>query len=120
MAETPELAAEKVIDELKREILNVQEEAYGAGARTVQVGLMEDFVLIILDVVLTQAEQTLIDADRGDAVIATREAFQDAIAPTFTAIVERATGRRVSSFVSKMVLKPLYSVELFRLEPHRP
>ena len=46
-----------------------------------------------------------------------REAFQDAIASTFKAIVERATGRRVDSFVSHMDVEDLYAVELFRLHP---
>ena len=48
---------------------------------------------------------------------ATREAFQQAIAPTFIAIVERATGRRVGSFISSMSVEGLYSIEFFRLEP---
>ena len=60
---------------------------------------------------------TLSEAGHGDAVQATREAFQDAIAPTFKAIVERATGRRVTSFTSRMSMEPMYSVELFRLGP---
>jgi hypothetical protein len=34
------------------------------------------------------------------------------------AIVERATGRTVVSFVSHMNIDPLYSVELFRMRPH--
>jgi len=34
---------------------------------------------------------------------------------TFTAIVERATGRRVTSFLSNTSVEALYSVEIFRL-----
>ncbi len=47
----------------------------------------------------------------------TREAFQQAIAPTFTAIIEHATGRQVLSFISAMNIEPLYSIEFFRLVP---
>ena len=74
-----------------------------------------DIVLVVIDSDATASEQTLITAGRGDAVVSTREAFQEAIAPTFTAIVERATGRQVTSFSSRMSLEPMYAIELFRL-----
>jgi uncharacterized protein YbcI len=110
-------SAERVREEIAREILRVHEESYGTGASSMDVHLGSDTVLIVIDVELTPAERTLISAGQYEAVKATREAFQDAIAPTFTAIVERATGRRVGSFLSAMKLDPLYSVEFFRLEP---
>ena len=110
-------SAEQVREEIAREILRVHEEAYGTGATGMDVHLSEDVVLIVIDVELTAAERTLISASHEEAVKGTREAFQDAIAPTFTAIVERATGRRVRSFLSAMNVEPLYSVEFFRLEP---
>ena len=74
-------------------------------------------MLVVLDIELTQAEQTLIDAGRPDAVTGIRESFQEAIGATFSAIVERATGRRVISFVSQMSIEPLYALEVFRLTP---
>jgi len=110
-------APSDVLEEIEREILRVHEESYGTGATATHVHVLGDFVLVVLDVELTPAEQTLIDAGRSETVKATRESYQVAIAPTFTAIVERATGRRVASFLSSMNLEPLYSVELFRLEP---
>ena len=109
-------SAAQIKEEIEREILRVHQASYGAGgALDVQLG--DDTVLVVIDVELTPAEQTLIAAGHFDAVKTTREAFQEAIAPTFTAVVERATGRRVRSFLSAMNLEPLYSVEFFRLEP---
>ena len=66
--------------------------------RAIDVQISDDTVMIVIDVELTPAERTLIDASQHEAVKATREAFQQAIAATFGAIVERATGRRVESF----------------------
>jgi uncharacterized protein YbcI len=106
-----------VRDEIEREIRLVLEDSYGAGARAVQVHLSDEFVLIFLDVELTPAEQTLMDAGKTEAVKQTRESYQEAIGPTFTALIERATGRRVASFLSTISLDPLYSVEIFRLSP---
>ena len=105
---------EKTIAE---EIQRVQMESYGEGANDIQVWVHENVIFVMLDLDITQAERTLLEAGRGDAVEETREAYQQAIGPVFTAIVERATGRRVASFVSKMSVDPLYSIEVFRLAP---
>ena len=50
-------------------------------------------------------------------VLNTRAAYQEAIQSTYQAAVERATGRRVISFVSATKLEPPFSVEIFRLAP---
>jgi len=110
-------AATDVVEEIEREVLRVHEESYGTGARATHVHLVGEFVLVVLDVELTPAERTLIDAGRSETVKATRESYQLAIAPTFTAIVERATGRRVTGFLSAMSLDPIFSAEFFRLGP---
>jgi uncharacterized protein YbcI len=101
------------------ELIRVHEESYGAGATSIEVHLVDDSVMAVIDVELTPAERTLIGAGKHEAVKLTREAFQQAIAPTFTAIVEHATGRRVVSFLSIMNVEPLYSLEFFRLAPAR-
>jgi uncharacterized protein YbcI len=111
-----DVSPESVREEIAREMLRVHDEAYGeTSARDAKVYLMDDITLVVIDAVPTPAEQILLDAGRGDAVRGTREAFQEAIAPTFTAIVERATGRRVISFLSRMALEPFESLEYFRL-----
>jgi len=107
----------EIRDEITREILRVHEESYGTGASKMDVLLGEDTVLLVLDIELTAAERTLISASQQEAVKGTREAYQTAIAPTFIAVIERATGRRVKSFLSSMSVEPLYSIEFFRLEP---
>ena len=76
-----------------------------------------DLVLVALDVELTKAEQTLLDSGKLEAVTGIRESYQEVIGATFSAIVERATGRRVISFVSQMNIEPLYALEVFRLAP---
>jgi uncharacterized protein YbcI len=107
-------------DEIAREILAVHEESYGTGASAIHAHVLEDFTLVVVDVTLTRAEETMLDAGKKQAVTAMREAFQEAIGATFIAIVERATGRRVGSFSSYMDVdaSPMYSVELFRHAPH--
>ena len=115
--EESELSRVEVESALAEEILKVHDEAYGSGASDIECEYHGDHVLIIMDVELSRAEKTLVDAGRGDAVKITREAFQAAIGPTFKAIVERATGRRGGMLLSWMALDTPTAVELFRLRP---
>ena len=107
-------------DQIARELVRVQEDSYGAGTRSTRVLIGEDSVVAILDIELSVAERTLLDAGKAEAIKTMRESYQLAIGPTFSAIVERATGRRVSAFLSSILIEPLFTVEVFRLEPERP
>lgn len=102
--------------EIAREVLKVHEDSYGTGAGSVQVHLLDDLVIVLLDEIeLSRSERTMIIGGRPDIVLNMRSAFQAEIGATFSAIVERATGRLVSGFVSNTSLEPLFSVEIFRL-----
>ena len=102
--------------EIAREVLAVHKTSYGTGAESVEVFIHENLVVVVLDELgLTASERTMIVGGRPDIVLSMRGAFQDEIGSTFSAIVERATGRRVSGFLSNTSLEPLYSVEFFRL-----
>lgn len=104
--------------QIATEMLNVHETSYGTTADSVIVHILDDLVLVILDELeLSLAERTLIDGGNSETVLRTRSAFQDAIEPTFSSIVERATGRRVTSFLSTTCLAGMCSVEMFRLHP---
>jgi uncharacterized protein YbcI len=110
----------QIEQQISDEIVRVHEESYGVGAERIATHYLEDVVFILIDVVLTPAEKTLLEGDQAEAVRTTRESYQVAIEPTFKAVVEHATGRRVESFVSRMNVTPPYSVEIFRLGPRGP
>jgi uncharacterized protein YbcI len=104
--------------EIGREIALLHEHSYGEPVATPQVSVEEGFVAVLMDIELWKAEQTLIGAGHTEQVRRTREAYQDAVRATFTAIVERATGRRVVGFTSRTVIDEesgSWSVEVFRL-----
>lgn len=106
---------EEVMEEIVREITRVHDEAYGGAISNVEILVGENMVALAMDVEFNRAEQTLVDAGSGEAVRFSREEFQHAIEPTFTAIVERATGRTVTAFASRMTIDPPWSIEVFRL-----
>ena len=106
---------------LGEELLRIHEDSYGKGAAAVRVHTVDDVLLVFLDgLELQRSEECLVDAGQEDTVINTRAQFQEAIEPTFSAAVERATGRRVISFASITKLDPNYLCEVFRLAPQTP
>ncbi len=108
-----------VEDELVREVMRVHEEAYGRPATNLQVGIEETFVAVVMDVMLTPAEEEMVQSGHRTAVRKTREEFSHAIRPVYEALVERATGRRVEAFISRVALEPErpWGTEVFLLAP---
>ena len=103
-------------EQIATEILRVHEDSYGTTAGRVTVHIHEDAVVVFLDELeLSTAERTLRDGGHTSHIAGFRSAFQKAIEATFGAIVERATGRKVTSFLSTTSVESLYSVEIFRL-----
>jgi len=104
--------------QIATEVLRFHEESYGTGADGVAVHLVDNLVIVVLDELeLSAGERTLIDGGYSETVTKMRSAYQAAIESSFRAIVERAIGRRVGSFLGTTSLAPPYSVEIFRLEP---
>ena len=106
-----------VEDAISEELAKIHSDSYGVGAREIQTILRGDFVFVIMDIELLKAEQVVMDTGRGELVKGMRGQFQEAIESTFSAAVERSTGRRVIAFLSDTHLDPSFSVEMFRLGP---
>ena len=112
-------SAVQVADAISADILAIHRDSYGGGADRAQAYVLDDTVVVMLDgLELLPNEEFLIEQGRGDGVTHLRELFQKSIEPTFSAAVERATGRRVIGLASHFELgdQP-FAVEIFRLEP---
>lgn len=104
--------------QLADQLLRIHCESYGKGAARARVHYLDDVVICVLDEIeLLPNEEFLISMNKGDAVVEVRSRYQQAIETTFSAAVERMTGRRVTSFVSATKLPPNWVVELARLAP---
>ena len=107
----------EVTDEISREILRIHEESYGNGAGKALTLMGEDFVVVVLDdLELLPNEKFLVERGRDDTVTQVRAQYQLAIQSSFTAAVERATGRTVVGFTSATsVREPRFAAEIFKL-----
>jgi uncharacterized protein YbcI len=108
---------EAVEQQLAREILRIHEESYGKGAGTAKAMVGGDWVVVVLDELeLLPNEKFLIDRGRGETVTQVRSQYQLAIQSSFSAAVERATGRRVVGFTSATSIEESgFVAEIFKL-----
>jgi len=106
-------------DEIAREMVRVHEDSFGRPATNPQVAIHDGFVAVVMEVQLTPAEEALARAGQVDAVRTTREEFAHAIRVIYEAIIERATGRRVEAFASRVAVEPErpWAADIFLLAP---
>jgi uncharacterized protein YbcI len=106
------------LPELAEELLRIHRETYGKGAHETRAYLLGNAVVCFLeDLELLPNEEFMLEREMADAVVDIRQRYQEAIGGSFIAAVERATGRRVTSFLSRMSVDPHFVVEIFRLAP---
>jgi uncharacterized protein YbcI len=99
-------------------IVRLMHRYYGKGPTKAKTYLVDDYLLCVLQDMLTAAEETLIERGRGDLVRQVRLAFQEEMRDEFTSAVERITGRRVLGYHSQVSFDPPMGFEIFVLEPN--
>jgi uncharacterized protein YbcI len=114
----PGLQIAEIERALAAELLRIHEQAYGRGAGSSRVHYLQDTIICLMDdLEMLPNEVFLIEEGHGDGVVEVRGRYQQAIEATYRAAVERATGRRVTSFTSATKLDPNWLIEVFRLAP---
>jgi uncharacterized protein YbcI len=107
-----------VRDEIAREIFRIYAESYGTDGGRAEAMVSESWVIVLLDdLELLPNEKFLVENGKGDTVLQVRSQYQRAIKSSFSAAIERATGRRVVGFASTTSIEePRFMAEVFRLE----
>src|SRR4051812_11378946 len=88
----------------------------GRGAARAQALYRNDIVVVVLRDALTQAELTLVDAGRKEAVLALRRQLQHAMRAELVSAVEQLTGRKVEVCMSTNSVEPDAVAEVFVLD----
>lgn len=97
-------------------IAAMHREHYGRGADRTRTLIHQDVVMTRLEDCFTTVEKTMIAEGEFVQVRQTRTMFQDWMRPSFTQIVEEATGRRVAAFFSQVSHDPDMALEVFLLD----
>jgi uncharacterized protein YbcI len=107
----------KVLTEISNGMVALLKEYYGVGPTQAKTYYYDDLVVCVLRGGFTRVEQTLLDGDRGRAVIEQRMAFQEVMRQRFEAVIQHATGRAVIGFMSGNQQDPDLICEVFVLSP---
>jgi uncharacterized protein YbcI len=103
--------------EVSNAVVGVFSECYGRGPTKAKSYLVDDYLLVVLEDLLTTVEKTLVDNGKEDLVREVRLTFQEAVAERFTEAVENVLGRKVQTYHSQVTFHPPRGFEIFVLEP---
>jgi uncharacterized protein YbcI len=119
MGEGDQKASGEMRAMISKEIVRLQAEYYGKGPTKAKTYIVDDLVVVVLEESFTRAEKTLAERGEREAIQHIRRRFQQAMADSFTSVVEQATGRRVRAFLSETDIAQDVSVETFLLADER-
>ena len=107
----------EVMASISTQLVQLHTRYYGKGPTGAKTHMIDDGLICVLENGFTTVERTLIQEGDAQAVIAVRHSFQMAMEEQFTAVVEKATGRKVIAYMSQIHIEPDIAVELFMLTP---
>lgn len=102
--------------QISEALVRVVRELTGRGPVSCRVTMDSNAIFAVMYDTLTKGEQTLVDHDHAEEVLALRRGLQTVAGPALVAEVERITGRRVETFMSTNHGAPDRAVEVFLLE----
>lgn len=96
-------------------IVKVYSDSYGRGPTKAKTYAFDDYLLCVLEDILTTVEKTLVDKGEDALVRTVRLRFQETEARQFTSAVEQVTGRPVIAYHSQVTFHPPVGFEMFVL-----
>ena len=103
--------------EVSNAVVKIFRECYGRGPTKAKTYMFDDYVVTVLEDILTTVERTLVNNGEEDLVRKVRLTFQEAEADKFKQAVSSALGRRVVTYHSQVTFHPPTGFEMFVLEP---
>ena len=117
-SDAPSGQRQSTAEALSNGMVKLHREHFGRGpgsARTVIA--RSDFMVCVLDDILTPVEHTLIRVGKLEHVRETRLMHQIAVEAEFIEVAERVTGFKVLGFASTVTFEPDRAIEIFFLDP---
>ena len=98
-------------------IVHLLHEHTGRGPTKARTTTGENVIVCVVEDALTVGEQSLVRGGEEPIVLETRRAFQRLMEPAYVGVVEEASGREVSAFMSDNHIASDSAVEIFLLRP---
>jgi uncharacterized protein YbcI len=96
-------------------IVTIFAECYGRGPTKAKTYSFDNYLVTVLEDILTTVERTLVDRGEEDLVRKVRLTFQEATAERFTSEVSAIVGREVVGYHSQVTFHPPMGFEIFVL-----
>jgi uncharacterized protein YbcI len=103
--------------EVSNGVVHIFRECYGRGPTKAKTYMFDNYVVCVLEDILTTVEETLVKNGEAELVRKVRLTFQEAVADRFIKAVEQALGRKVMTYHSQVTFDPPTGFEFFVLEP---
>ena len=101
---------------ISNSIVSIFSECYGRGPTKAKTYACDNYLVTVLEDLLTTVEETLVNNGREDLVREVRISFQSATAERFVEAVEDLTGRKVLAYQSQVTFNPSIGFEFFVLD----
>jgi uncharacterized protein YbcI len=101
---------------IARAVVRYHSQLLGRGPTKAHAFYRDNIVVVVLEDVMNQAEQTLAAAGQEEAVLQTKMAAQVAMRPYLRSMIERLTGCKMLAFMSSNSLDPDVASEVFLLD----
>jgi len=103
--------------EVSNAIVGIFRECYGRGPTKAKTYQFDNYLVTVLEDILTTVEATLVKNGEEDLVRRVRLTFQDGVRDRFIRSVEEVMGREVVTYHSQVTFDPPMGFEFFVLKP---
>jgi uncharacterized protein YbcI len=103
--------------EVSNAIVGIFRECYGRGPTKAKTYQFDNYVVTVLEDILTTVEETLVKNGEEDLVRRVRLTFQEQVQDRFIDAVAETLGREVVTYHSQVTFHPPMGFEFFVLKP---
>jgi uncharacterized protein YbcI len=107
----------ELLADVSNAIVGIFVECYGRGPTKAKSYMFDDYLITVLDDLLTTVESTLVENGKENLVREVRLTFQETVADRFKDAVTEITGRKVLTYHSQVTFHPARGFEIYVLEP---
>jgi uncharacterized protein YbcI len=103
--------------EVSNAVVHIFRECYGRGPTKAKSYMFDNYVVCVLEDILTTVEETLVKNGESGLVRRVRLTFQEQVSDRFTDAVGEILGREVLTYHSQVTFDPPMGFEFFVLKP---
>jgi uncharacterized protein YbcI len=111
------LAGGQLLAAISTRIVAILREHYGRGPMNAKTYALDDIIVVVMrGAGFTPLEQTIMDDNGADRVVAMRHEFQRVMTDRYKRTIKELTGRNVVAFLSQAHVEPDITIAIFFID----